>query len=53
MPRNFPSGELYFSGIKGEIRNLDFSFYRPVEWKTKKPIFNIEILNSKTRTLFY
>ena len=41
-PKFFPSGELYFSGIEGEIQNSDFSFYRPVEWETKKPNFNIE-----------
>ena len=27
---------------RGELQNLDFSFHRPGEWKTKKPIFNIE-----------
>ena len=43
-PQFFPSGELYFSGIEGEIQNSDFSFYRPVEWETKKPIFYIENL---------
>ena len=41
-PKLFPSGELYFSSIKGEIQNSDFSFYRSVEWETKKPIFNIK-----------
>ncbi len=44
VPKFFPSGELYFSGIEGEIQNSDFSFYRPVEWETNKPIFNIEDL---------
>ena len=38
-PQFFPSGELYFSGIEGEIQNSDFSFYRLVEWETKKPNF--------------
>ena len=41
-PQFFPSGELYFSGIEGEIQNSDFSFYRLVEWETKKPNFDIE-----------
>ncbi len=41
-PKFFPSGELYFSGIEGELQNLDFSFHRPGEWETKKLIFNLE-----------
>ena len=41
-PKFFPSGELYFSGIEGNCKTLDFSFHRPVEWETKKLIFNIE-----------
>ena len=43
MPQNlFPSGKLYFSEIQGEIQNSEFSFYGPVEWKTKEPVFSIE-----------
>ena len=41
-PQFFPSGELYFSEIEGEIQNSDFSFYRLLERGTKKPSFNIE-----------
>ena len=41
-PQFFPSGELYFSGIEGEIQASEFSFHRLVEWETKKPNFEIE-----------
>ena len=41
-PQFFPSGELYFSGIEGEIQDSDFSFYRLFERGAKKPNINIE-----------
>ena len=34
-PKFFPSGELYFSGIEGELQNSDFSFIDHLSGKQK------------------